>query len=271
MESREEAEPPASDEPVTAVADAQTPEHVELSSNSSVEVTAEAASEHSVETPADATSTKQTEEIDSPAHSAAVQDDAAEPSPEAATDVKMAVESPTEDAETSESAPTDGHQTATDLESQAEPPTIVAARVSIDPGDAGQIWSQVVAEINDMLKSHVKQVSKAAIAAPNKLELTFPRKYHFSKRYCEKPEVISRLEQIAEKITGQYLRVSLVMGEDEGSVTTAPEQTQPANKPARKRAYKPEEDDFVAAVMQTFEAECVRVDSRAVGGAPSDS
>ncbi len=269
VESREEAEPPASDEPIAAVA--QTPEHVELSSNSSVEVTAEAASEKSVETPTDATSTEQTEEIDSPAHSAAVQDDAAEPSSEAATDVKMAVESPTEDAETSESAPTDGHQTATDLESQAEPPTIVAARVSIDPGDAGQIWSQVVAEINDMLKSHVKQVSKAAIAAPNKLELTFPRKYHFSKRYCEKPEVISRLEQIAEKVTGQHLRVSLVMGDDEGSVTTAPEQTQPANKPARKRAYKPEEDDFVAAVMQTFEAECVRVDSRAVGGAPSDS
>jgi DNA polymerase-3 subunit gamma/tau len=152
-----------------------------------------------------------------------------------------------------------------------ESATVAAARVPITPEDSGHIWSQMVAEINDMLKSHVKQVSKAAIAAPNKLELTFPRKYHFSKRYCEKPEVISRLEQIAEQITGQHLKVSLVMSDDGDAAASGPQRDEPVRQPARKRAYKPEDDDFVATVMQTFDAECVRVDSRSAGGTQSDS
>jgi hypothetical protein len=143
-------------------------------------------------------------------------------------------------------------------------PTVVTGRGEVNPGDAGQVWSQVVDQINDMLKSHVKQVSKAAIAAPNKLELTFPRKYHFSKRYCEKPEVISRLEQLAAQVTGQNLRVSLVMSEDDGPSDAQPQQETSVKKPARKqRVYKPEDDDFVTTVMETFDAECVRVDSRA--------
>lgn len=126
-------------------------------------------------------------------------------------------------------------------------------------------------EINDLLRSHVKQVSKAAISAPNKLELTFPRKYHFSKRYCEKPEVISRLEQIAERISGQNLRVSLVVSEDDEAAPDS--QTAEAGRPPAvqtQRTYRPEDDEFVATVMTAFDAECVRVDSQRIGTSETD-
>ena len=58
------------------------------------------------------------------------------------------------------------------------------------PENASTLWSQVVSEINDMLKSHVKAVSSAAIFAPNSLELTFPPRYHFAKRFCEQPDAV---------------------------------------------------------------------------------
>jgi DNA polymerase-3 subunit gamma/tau len=258
VESRVEEEPSPVEESVDAVSDDPVAEHVEPSEYSSVEDAAEAARESEVEIPTDA--------IVSPADAESLEASTAEPDSDVATDVKMAGEPAAEDPETSTESPSDETQAATGQESPTEPPTVVAARVSITPEDAGRIWAKVVAEINDMLKSHVKQVSKAAIAAPNKLELTFPRKYHFSKRYCEKPEVISRLEQIAEKITGQHLQVSLVMSDDDGPATASQNQIQSARKPARGRVYKPEDDDFVSAVMQTFDAECVHVNSRAGGG-----
>ncbi len=185
--------------------------------------------------------------------------------------VNTAVTEPAANSESSAEPAAEAPQPASDEKLLSDSGTVVAARVTINPEDAGQIWAKVVAEINDMLKSHVKQVSKAAIAAPNKLELTFPRKYHFSKRYCEKPEVISRLEQIAARITGQQLRVSLVVSEDEGPATASQNQKQTAKKPARGRVYKPEDDEFVSTVMQTFDAECVHVNSRAGGGAQSES
>ena len=266
VEPHVEAEPSPAEELVVDVSDAPVAEHVEPSENSSVEEAVEAVRGNAVETPTSAAVTEQAVETVSPTDSAQANAEVSEQERDAATDVKIADEPAAEDPGTGTESQPDETQAATGQESSTEPPTVVAGRVAIDPEDAGRIWSKVVAEINDMLKSHVKQVSKAAIAAPNKLELTFPRKYHFSKRYCEKPEVISRLEQIAEKITGQHLRVSLVMSDDDEPATASQNQNQSARKPARGRVYKPEDDDFVSAVMQTFDAECVHVNSRAGGG-----
>lgn len=219
-------------------------------------------------TPSGETVTTRTAPLSEVLDSAPAPETASESAP---TAVNTGAAEPAANPESSVEPAAERPQPTVDEKSPSDSGTVVAARVAINPEDAGQIWAKVVAEINDMLKSHVKQVSKAAIAAPNKLELTFPRKYHFSKRYCEKPEVISRLEQIAARITGQHLRVSLVVSEDDGPATASQKQNQAAKKPARGRVYKPEDDDFVSTVMQTFEAECVHVNSRAGGGAQSES
>jgi DNA polymerase-3 subunit gamma/tau len=147
-------------------------------------------------------------------------------------------------------------------------PKVIAGRVEFSPENADQIWSDVVGEINDMLKSHVKAVARAAISAPNKLELTFPRGYHFSKRYCEKPEAIARLEQIVARLTGQDVRVSLTLS-DEGPAAQASATDTDAASSSRKRKYKPEEDEFVSSVMSTFSAQVVRVDEIAGSAEPS--
>jgi DNA polymerase-3 subunit gamma/tau len=140
-----------------------------------------------------------------------------------------------------------------------ETPKVIAGRVEFSPENADQIWSDVLGEINDMLKSHVKAVTRAAISAPNKLELTFPRGYHFSKRYCEKPEAIARLEQIVARLTGQDVRISLALS-DEGPAVQVSAADAGAASSSRKRVYQPEEDEFVSSVMSTFSAQVVRVD-----------
>ncbi|MDA0590531.1 MAG: DNA polymerase III subunit gamma/tau [Planctomycetota bacterium] len=172
---------------------------------------------------------------------------------------------PMEPAEThSEAADHPGPDPVSLAAPEADSTTSFAAagrvEVAFAPENADRIWSQVVSEINDMLKSHVKTVSKAAISAPNCLELTFPRRYHFAKRFCEQPDALRRIEGIVSRLTGQHVRISLIVGE--GPVESSPSQETPSSKSAdrRGRDFKPEEDEFVAAIMETFSAQCVRVD-----------
>lgn len=128
------------------------------------------------------------------------------------------------------------------------------------PENASALWSQVVSEINDMLKSHVKAVSSAAISAPNSLELTFPPRYHFAKRFCERPDAVKRIEGIASRLTGQQVRITLVVSGENGETdTVSPEEVTQSSR-TQERKFNPEDDEFVSAVMETFSAQCVRVD-----------
>lgn len=165
---------------------------------------------------------------------------------------------------------TDADQPVEEEPQRPEPATVISGQVQFSQENADSLWSQVVGEITDMLKSHVKAVSSVAISAPNKLELTFPRSYHFSKRFCEKPEAIGRLEQIVARLTGQDVRISLALSEE---TVAAPSDSQSEPDEAsgrRKRVYKPEEDDFVSNVMETFSAQVVRVDPIAGAAEPQD-
>ena len=125
------------------------------------------------------------------------------------------------------------------------------------PENADAVWAQVVSQINDMLKSHVKAVTNAAIFAPNRLEITFPKRYNFSKQFCEKPDALGRLEKIASALTGQSVRISLVVSEDSPDVVDQQKRT--TVQTGKTRVYKPETDLFVACVMESFGAQCVKV------------
>tara|TARA_R110002072_G_scaffold302710_2_gene487827 strand:- start:454850 stop:456922 length:2073 start_codon:yes stop_codon:yes gene_type:complete len=136
------------------------------------------------------------------------------------------------------------------------------------PDNSTEIWAHVVSEINDMLKSHVKAVSRTAIVAPNKLELTLPSKYHFGKSYLEKPEAQSRLQEIVAQLTGVEPRITVVLSEVEAA--DAPSASaEPANR-QQKRVFKPEEDELVCSVVEVFDAQVVRINPISGGAADSE-
>lgn len=132
-------------------------------------------------------------------------------------------------------------------------------------------WSQVVAEITDLLKSHAKSATRIAIIGPNKLEVSFPQRYHFSKKYCEKPDVLRRLEEIASRVAGQPLRIVLTAYEDESANAAAATPDAPKATKAGRRIYKPEEDPFVSNIMNLFTAQVVKVEPVIGGSGESES
>jgi len=152
-----------------------------------------------------------------------------------------------------------------DTVSQAESGELIR----FTPENSAEIWAKVVPEITDMLKSHVKSVSRTAISAPNKLELTLPAKYHFGKTYLEKPEVQNRLQEIVRRLTGVEPRITVVVGEadavDSKSATAESANRQP------KRVFRPENDELVCAVVEVFSAQVVRINPLSAGAGDNES
>ena len=144
--------------------------------------------------------------------------------------------------------------------SSSEPSSPAAPSSPLTIG-AAELWAKVLADLNDLLKSHAKVAIRTAIVGPSKLEVTFPRQYNFSKTYCEKLDTLRRLEEIAARIAGQPVKIAFVLAEDEPSSESPTPTT--ASRSAEKnsrRSYKPEEDDFVFNVMNLFAAQVVKVE-----------
>ena len=181
---------------------------------------------------------------------------------EAATAVMEAPAVVVSEPEVSEQAPEPKDETDTAEAGISEP------KIQFAPENSAEIWGQVVSEINDMLKSHVKSVSRTAISAPNKLELTLPSKYHFGKTYLEKPEAQSRLQKIIARLTGVEPRITVVLGE----VKAADAQSATAEAGSRqpKRVFKPEEDELVCSVVEVFDAQVVRINPMSGGTGDSE-
>ena len=81
-----------------------------------------------------------------------------------------------------------------------------AASVQFQSGCEEELWAQVLLDVNDASSTHLKNAS-IAISGPNRLEISFPASYHFSKQYCERPEMLGRLERIVAEITGQPVSI----------------------------------------------------------------
>ncbi|GAB4152328.1 MAG: DNA polymerase III subunit gamma/tau [Planctomycetaceae bacterium] len=125
------------------------------------------------------------------------------------------------------------------------------------PGCEPELWSQVIAAIDDATKSHLKPLDCPAISGPNQLDLLFPASYHFSKQFCDRPEIRGQLERIATEIVGRPIRFVLRLeeGKPEQSKTPTPdsEDSTPAAKGNRNTLFKnAEQDSFVSDAVSIF-------------------
>jgi DNA polymerase-3 subunit gamma/tau len=134
------------------------------------------------------------------------------------------------------------------------------ATMPFEPGREAQIWTQVLAILSDMTKTHAKNVSRAAISGPNTLVLMFPKGYHLSKQYLERsPEQIRRIENALEHVVGAAIRVSLAEDDRESSAPREPRKEAPlANA---NNAPEPERDALVRRAMSVFGATVVKTES----------
>jgi DNA polymerase-3 subunit gamma/tau len=135
----------------------------------------------------------------------------------------------------------------------------VAAVVKFQSDNKDELWAQIVSDIHDVLKDHVRAVTSVAIFGPNVLELTFPKSYHFSKQYCERSESVGRLERLASERTGQSIRITFRL-EDVAEVESAATDESPSPSRGRKRFSGPVDDEFVEEARSVFGATIIKVE-----------
>ncbi|MCH2590217.1 MAG: DNA polymerase III subunit gamma/tau [Planctomycetales bacterium] len=130
------------------------------------------------------------------------------------TDVGQSVEEPVSTSTT---------ELETGGEEAIEPAVAEDVSVPTTPLETGReerIWGEVTGQISDLLREHVERVDRVAISGPNRLDLVFPAEYHFHKTFCERPEVMQRLEQLLRDVTGGVVQVRLILEETETAEAT---------------------------------------------------
>jgi len=149
------------------------------------------------------------------------------------------------------------NSTAQRVENPSPEPVAEVSLADMPP--AFDFWQRVLNEITDMLKSHAKAVSRASYPGPGRLEIAIPLKFAFSRRYVEKPEALRRLEEIATRLGKHPIRIAVTSCDDDPETTPVGKDSD-GSKPTKQRNYCPEEDPFVANVMNVFSAQVVKVD-----------
>jgi hypothetical protein len=124
------------------------------------------------------------------------------------------------------------------------------------------LLTQLIANTGDLLKDSLKGVASIAISGPKQLDLQFSKSYNFAKQYCERPEMLAKLEAGVEKLTGERVKIRLIVQEAPPSGEDADEngnRSPMAHKRVEKRDLAPASDEFLQEALAVFNAQSVRV------------
>lgn len=133
--------------------------------------------------------------------------------------------------------------------------------IPLRAGMESLLLSQLVENTGDLLKDSLKGVASIAISGPKQLDLQFSKSYNFAKQYCERPEMLVKLEAALEKLTGERAKIRLIVQEPAEAEEAADENNTLAQKKrVEKRDLAPAGDEFLQEALTVFNAQSVRVD-----------
>lgn len=134
-------------------------------------------------------------------------------------------------------------------EDESSPP-----QVELVVGNEESFHAELVDSMKDTARDHLSTAT-LAISGPNQVALTFSRNYHFSKQYCERPDVLDRLQKAASSIAGKRVRIRIDLAESGGDEVISSGVDRPAERPVSA-----EEDAFVQEAVAIFRATVVRAE-----------
>ena len=137
-------------------------------------------------------------------------------------------------------------------------PQVQPMELTSDSVDA--FWAQLLSTAPDTITSKLKNASGIAISGPNLLQVTFPKRYEFSKNYFELPANSKKLETLVAQLAGREVSCKLVV--DHSAPVAAPRPTSP--RPAqsaseRTRTSVVDDDPFVQQAVAIFGGQVVEV------------
>lgn len=119
------------------------------------------------------------------------------------------------------------------------------------------IWAQLLDSIEDGIRTHLNRVCRKAIFVPNRLDITFPATYTFSKLYFEdKPELTRRVEARLREMTGISVQIRFLLDQETAKSDASAEQSQRTGMTS-PHTNKPE---FVTAAETIFSATVARAE-----------
>ncbi len=142
-------------------------------------------------------------------------------------------------------------ETPRDVNASADQPTgdCSAQEAAISrKGGERQVWDRVVGSISDLLRDHIECVNRVAISGPNRLDLFFPSGYDFQKQFCQRPEVMHRLQQLWQNETGDVVQMRLVLEEPDPAVEEDVAARAPAEIPELGALVEEAQDVFGATI-----------------------
>lgn len=130
--------------------------------------------------------------------------------------------------------------------------------IEVNPDNAKTIYERMLSAVPDKLAEHLKNGS-CATSGPNRLEFVFPNGYLFSKRYCERPEILSKIRELIGKIVGRDVAVGIRL--DETTTPATPTQHPVRARPIveRRRNSVVDNDTFVQIAVGIFNGQIVEV------------
>lgn len=137
------------------------------------------------------------------------------------------------------------------------------------------IWSQAIAQIEDISADFARQATSIAISGPNRLAVRFRKAYTHALQFCQRPDRKAKLERVLADLAGHDLTIDfeLLPDEPESPVRPAPQPVQ--NRRQKMRAA--EKHPLVRSAIELFDAEVVNVieapvadDSQSVTAAAAD-
>ncbi len=125
------------------------------------------------------------------------------------------------------------------------------------PENVDSIWSQALEQLSEMAAQQARQCQSVAISAPNRLVVTFPAEYTFSKQQCERPEQAARLMRAVAQVVGTPVKIDFAVAEPAAS--EQPEAA-PARAPSQRELISERADHtMVRRAVELFDAEIIRV------------
>ena len=145
-------------------------------------------------------------------------------------------------------------------------------------GQAADVWLAILGELPESPRMNFWRKSTTAILGPNRLVVTLPSWYAaFKENLARTPEHVRELEQVAERLVGQAVRVEIELGtapppSEEGGGprpgSRAGERPSPVDLD-KNRPLSIEPDSYVQSAMAAFNAEVVRIDRVEATPAPT--
>jgi DNA polymerase-3 subunit gamma/tau len=142
-------------------------------------------------------------------------------------------------------------------------PSPEQSTLELTPENAAEVWTRALATMSGMVVEHARQFGRVAISGPSRLVISFKPEYALAKSFCERPDQLAGLEKALGGLTGQPVRVSFTVDEEEvdeeevsvGEAGGAARQNSP-----HRRLLEVTKHPMIRRAEELFGAQPVRVD-----------